>query len=236
MTYYKSCLGISGAYNTWCNKIQSLTGISGPPHTQIWVHTQNIRLTIVGVPVWQRGENYGTENRIICRRSSSQKYTFWFQDIFILQIPLAHYVSPFKLPHFPLYAPFLSFQSRVPQSGHAQPSWLFSPFILVGTFPMAGTQSHLSCAALTLLPYVHKAPEQLPACCPQLLPASRCSQCSHSPVGSGQAPDLSPGCSICCWPAAALVLQAGVSQCLHRGSVTCWTCSARLLFESAQNF
>lgn len=27
-----------------------------------------------------------------------------------------------------------------------------------------------------------------------------------------------------------------VSQCLHHSSVACWSCSARLLFESAQNF
>lgn len=86
-------------------------------------------------------------NRIIYSRSSSQKCTFWSQDIFSLQIPLAHYVSIFQLPRFPFHAPFLPFHFRVHHSGPltAFPTFLpcfhfHSPF-LVDTFPITHIQS-----------------------------------------------------------------------------------------------
>lgn len=94
-----------------------------------------------------------------------------------------------------------------------------------------------SCAALTLLSCLHRAPGQLLCLLPSFS-ASRWAP-SAATVVSNQAWNLSQAalfCFLSCWPPAALVLQAGLSQCLHRGSVTCWSCSARLLFESAQHF
>lgn len=119
-----------------------------------------------------------------------------------------HHSSPFNFNH----------------SGHWQTSWLFSLFLLVGTFPCN----------------TPRAPET-DLCCPHsfsLHPGG--SQCTHSPtqtlVKPQTSPQAAPFCFLSCWPPAAPVLQAGLSQSLHCGSGTCWGCSARLLFESAQNF
>lgn len=194
--------------------------------------------------------------RVIYSRSSSHKHTFWSQNTFSFQIPFAHYAGIFQFLHFPLHAPFLPFHFKSTSYWAlaafltSTPSFNFHGLFLVDVF----TITHIWSALWQPLAQHYSAALSPQSCllCPMptqflsgyVVPSLRWAPNAATvlpfPRGFwsslGTSPQATPFCFLSCWPPTAPVLQAGLSQCLHHGSITRWSCLARLLCESAQDF